>query len=101
MLQSIFQFILSLLASIIQIVVWPINQLITLVLPDLSDKITFVGQNISVLFTGVTWGLGIIPPVVLTTLLFILSIEIVRHTLFISTHVITLIFDLIRRIKFW
>lgn len=101
MLGNIFNYILSILSSLIQIVVWPINQIIINLLPDFSDKLTFIGQNLSTLFTGVTWGLGVIPPVILTTLLFILSIEIVRYHIYISTHIISLIFLIIRRIKFW
>lgn len=101
MLANVFNFILSLLASLIQIVVWPINQIIINLLPDFSDKLAFIGENLTTLFTGVTWGLGVIPPVVLTTLLFILSVEIARYSIYISTHVISLVFLIIRRIKFW
>lgn len=101
MLQQIFQFILSLIASLIQVIVWPINQIITALLPDLSDKIVYVSNNLATLFTGFTWGIGLIPPVVVTTLLFIISVEIARYSIFISTHLISKIFLIIRRIKFW
>jgi len=101
MLQQIFQFILSLIASLIQVIVWQINQIITALLPDLSDKIVYVSNNLATLFTGFTWGIGLIPPVVVTTLLFIISVEIARYSIFISTHLISKIFLIIRRIKFW
>ena len=101
MFQNLFNIILSTLASLIQIVLIPINALINVTLPNISGKISELGTNLSLLFTGIGWGLGVVPPVVLATLLFIISVEIARHTIFISTHIISLILDLIQRIKFW
>lgn len=101
MLGKIFDFVISMLANLVQVVVWPINQLMTTLIPDISGKITDVVNGIAGLFTGVTWGLGLLPPVVIVTLLFIISVEIARHTIFISTHVLGLILDIIKRLKFW
>lgn len=101
MVQAFFNVILGSLASIIQVVCWPTNKAINLALPNLSEKIVEVSENISLLFANGTWALGLIPKTLLITLLFILSVEIARHTIFVSTHVISLIWDIIRRIKFW
>lgn len=101
MVKILFNVILNILASMIQIVIFPLNQIIINLLPNLSDKILEVSNSLSALFTGITWGLGVIPPPILITLLFILSVEIARHTIFVSTHIFSLIFDIIRKIKFW
>lgn len=101
MTQILFNAILVILTSLIQIVVLPINLLITNTMPDLSEKIIEISNNIETLFTSLTWSLGVVPSSVIATLLFILSVEIARHTIFISTHVITLVLSVIRRIKFW
>lgn len=101
MWKGLFDLILSILASLIQIIILPINLLITSLLPDLSEKILEVSNNIETLFTSLTWALGVVPSSVIVTLLFILSVEIARHTIFVSTHIISLMFNIIRRIKFW
>lgn len=101
MIQTLFNGILNILTSIIQIIVLPINALITSTLPDLSSKITELTNGISTLFTGATWGISVIPHTLLVTLLFIISVEIAKYSIFISTHVISLILNIIKRIKFW
>lgn len=101
MVKIFFDVVLGVLASLIQIVILPMNLLITNLLPDLSEKILEVSNNIETLFTSLTWALGVVPSSVIVTLLFILSVEIARHTIFVSTHIITLMFNVIRRIKFW
>lgn len=101
MVKKIFDVILLVLSSLIQIVILPINLIITNLLPDLSEKILEISNNIEILFTSLTWALGVVPSSVIVTLLFILSVEIARHTIFVSTHIIRMIFNIIRRIKFW
>lgn len=101
MFQTLFNIILSILASLIQVIVLPINILVTTLLPDISTKILDLSNSLTTLFSGITWGLGLIPLSIKVTLLFIISVEVARHTIFVSTHVITRIFDIIRRLKFW
>lgn len=101
MIGNIFQFIIQFLASMIQIIVWPINQFISATLPDLSVKITEVTSYIPTMFDSIDWALGVVPTPIVVTLLFILSVEVARHTIFVSTHVINMVFSIIKRIKFW
>ena len=101
MAKIFFDFILSVLTSLIQIIVLPLNVLITTLLPDISNKILEVSTALNGFFNGITWGLGLLPNSLVATLLFILSVEVARYSIFVSSHVITRIFDIIRRIKFW
>lgn len=101
MVKIFFDVVLSTIASIIQIVILPLNMIISSALPDISEKIIEVSNNIEILFTSLTWSLGVVPSSVIVTLLFILSVEIARHTIFVSAHIISLVFSVIRRIKFW
>ena len=101
MLADIINFIVNLLTSIIQVIVWPINQIIVNTLPDLSDKIVFVTDNISDVFSSMSWGLGLIPTSVVATILFILSVEVAKYTIYISTHIVSMCFSIFKRIKFW
>lgn len=100
-IQSAFDFLINILASVIQVVVWPINQLVNAALPDLSQKIIDVSGVLNTMFDNMTWALGVVPRSIVLALIFIISVEIARHTIFISTHIIIKIWDIIQRIKFW
>lgn len=101
MIQAIFRFLLNLIASLIQIVVFPINQLFITFLPDLSSKITQVNDGLSNLFAGMGWALGLLPPGVLPVLIFILTIEIAKHTIWANSHMIIKVWQVLQKIKFW
>ena len=101
MIQAIFRFLLNLLATVIQIVVWPINAIIEATMPDLSNQIAQVTNGISSLFEGIGWALGFLPPGVLAVLLFMITVEIAKHTIFISTHTLIKVWNVLQKIKFW
>lgn len=101
MIQAIFRFLLNLLATLIQIVVTPINLLFTTLLPDLSAKISQVNNGIASLFAGIGWALGLLPPGVLPVLIFIITIEIAKHTIWANSHMIIKVWQVLQKIKFW
>lgn len=101
MFKALFNIILNMIASVIQIIVWPINQIIVSTMPDLSDKILLVTNTFNSVFDAITWGLGLLPAIVIETLLFILTIEIAKHTIFKSTHVLIKVWNVFQKIKFW
>lgn len=101
MFKLLFNGITSILANLLSVIFWPINQVIETILPDFSDKITFITDNLSVIFSGLTWAISILPPVVITTLIFILTLEVAKHTIFTSTHALIKVWNLIQKIKFW
>lgn len=101
MIQAIFKFLLNILATLVQVVVWPINQIIVNALPDLSDKIQQVSNGFNSLFSGIGWALGMLPNSILVVLVFIVSVEIIKHTIFLSTHTLTKLWTILQKIKFW
>lgn len=101
MFKALFNIILNMIASVIQIIVWPINQIIVNTMPDVSDKILVVTDTLNSVFDAITWGLGLLPPFVIETLLFIVTIEIAKHTIFLSTHVLIKVWNVFQKIKFW
>lgn len=101
MFKALFKLIINLLATVIQLICWPVNTLITNLLPDLSSKITQVTDTLNNVFNSITWALGLIPPVVTETILFILTIEIIKHTIYISTHTLVKVWNVLQKIKFW
>lgn len=101
MFKALFKIIINLLATVIQIVVWPVNTVISNALPDLSDKILSVTNTLNSVFDSITWGLGILPPILVETLLFVLLVEIAKHTIYVSTHTLLKVWNILQKIKFW
>lgn len=101
MIQAIFQFLMNLLATVIQIIVWPINAIIIATLPDLSGKIQNVAEVFATVFNTITWATGLIPDSIIGTIIFILTVEIAKHTIFTSTHTLLKVWNVLQKIKFW
>lgn len=101
MFKALFNIILNMVASIIQIIVWPINAVISSALPDLSNKILYVTNQLNSVFDSMTWALGLVPSIVVETLLFIVAVEIAKHTIYISTHTLIKVWNVLQKIKFW
>lgn len=101
MFKALFNIIINMLASVIQIIVWPINSLISSVLPDLTTQIEQVTNTLNTVFNSIGWALGLIPQPLLATLTFILTVEIAKHTIFLSTHALTSVWTVLQKIKFW
>ena len=101
MFKALFNIIINMIASVIQIIVWPINQIIVNVMPDVSDKILVVTNTLNTVFDAISWGLGLLPSFLVETLLFIVTIEIAKHTIFTSTHMLIKVWNVFQKIKFW
>lgn len=101
MFKALFNIIINLLATLIQIICWPLNATISAALPDISNKILEVSNTFNTLFDSMTWALGLVPPFIIEVLLFILTIEIAKHTIFKSTHMLLKVWNVLQKIKFW
>ncbi len=101
MFKALFNVILNMVATVIQLICWPINAVITSTLPDISDKILSVTNTLNTVFDSLTWPLGLIPPAVVEVLLFIVLVEIAKHTIFLSTHTLIKVWNVLQKIKFW
>lgn len=101
MINAILKGLLNIIATLIQVVTWPLNELITAAIPDISEQINQVTTTFNTIFGGIGWALGFIPSSVLSTLVFILTIEIVKHTIYISTRTLCEVWNIFQKIKFW
>ena len=101
MLNAILKGLLNLVATLIQVITWGPNQVISSAVPDLTEQINQVTNTFSTIFGGIGWALGLIPPAVLTTLIFVITIEICKHTIFVSTHTLLKVWNIFQKIKFW
>lgn len=101
MFQLLFKLILNLLATLLQIILAPLNVLISGALPDISSKIVEVTQSITSMVGNISWALGIIPVPVIAALLFIITLEIAKHSIYVLTHMLLKVWEVIQKIKFW
>lgn len=101
MFKALFDIILNMLASVIQIICWPLNAIISSTMPDLSAQILSVTNTLNSVFDSITWALGLIPSPVIIVLLFIIGIEIAKHTIFVSTHTLIKVWNVLQKLKFW
>lgn len=101
MFKLLFNGITRILANILSVIMYLPNQLVSSAIPDLTEKINYITNNLSQVFDGLTWAISILPPVLVTTLLFILTLEVAKHTIFISTHALIKVWNLMQKIKFW
>lgn len=101
MFKALFNIILNMLATIIQIICWPLNAIIESTMPDLGSQILGVTNTLNTVFDSITWALGLIPAPVIVVLLFILGIEIAKHTIFVSTHTLIKVWNVLQKLKFW
>lgn len=101
MAKALLNVILNLMGTLIQIVTYIPNQIIKSTLPDISDKVVEVMNNISSIFESMTFALSFIPPYILGILIFIVTIEIAKHTIKISTHTLIKVWTLFQKVKFW
>lgn len=97
----IFNIIINLLATVIQIVTLPLNVAISSTMPDISTAITTTVNAIGQLFTSMGWILSLVPRPITTALIFIVGVEIAKHTIFTSTHVLIKVWNLFQKLKFW
>ena len=101
LLSGLFSLILNLLATIVQIVLLPINLLFQGIFPDLSTSINDVVQGFSQALSGLSWAVSVIPPVIRTTLLLILTIEIALFAVLKSTRLTSRLWKILQKIKVW
>lgn len=101
MAKAFLNVIIGLLSTIVQLVCLPINLVMTSTMPDLSEKIQFVTSNIPKYFSGIGYGLSWLPSPIVGILMFIISIEIAKYTIYLSVHGIIKIWNLFQKLKFW
>jgi hypothetical protein len=101
MVKALLNVLINLIATIIQIVCWPVNSLISAALPDMSNKILSITNTFNSVFDSITWSIGLIPAPIIEVLLFVLLVEVAKHTIFVSTHVLVKVWNVFQKIKFW
>lgn len=101
LISMFFNFLLSIIMTLVQLLCLPLNALFNNVFPDFSSWITTIQQGLTTAFTGLSWSVSLIPPMVRSALLFIFSIELVMLAIMKSTHLTSKVWKILQKIKFW
>lgn len=101
MIQLVLNIFLNLISTLVQLITYPINLLLNSYFPSISSQITSVTNVFDSVFNSITWGLGLIPTPIISVLMFIIVVEIGKHTVFLSTHILLRIWNIFQKVKFW
>lgn len=101
LISSFFNFLLSIIMSIIQLICLPLNLLFEGVFPDFTEYISTIQTGLNHAFNSLSWALSLIPPGVKTVLLFIFTIELSMLAIMRSSHLTARVWKLIQKLKFW
>lgn len=101
LINGLFGLILKLVMSVVQLICLPLNLLFEGVFPDFSDKLTTIDNAINVAYSGLSWAISIIPPLVRDVLLFIFTIELSLLVIMKSTHMTAKVWKILQKLKFW
>lgn len=101
MFSKLFEIIIDILATLIQLVLLPLNQMISSAMPSISNQITSTASTLVSLFSNLGWAIGLIPNSLKLILSFIIVVEIAKYNIYILTHGIIKVWNVIQKIKFW
>jgi len=101
LISGIFNFIMTMLITVIQVITWPLNQLITAAFPDFATQITNVSTNLGDMLGFIPYLLSFLPPGILTLLIFMLGTEIALMYVFQSSFLVAKVWRIVQTIKFW
>lgn len=101
MIQLILDIFLTLVSTLVQIISYPINVLLTEFFPSFTNTIASVNSTLNTIFNTITWAIGIVPSAIIDVLLFIIVVEIAKHTIFLSTHILLRLWNIFQKVKFW
>ena len=101
LISTFFNFLLTIIMSIVQLICLPINALFTGLFPDFSTMLTNVDNALNTAYSGLSWAISIVPPMVRDVLLFIFTIELSMLAVMRSTHATAKAWKIIQKLKFW
>lgn len=101
LISAFFNFLLTIIMSIVQLICLPLNLLFENVFPDFSDKLTMIDNALEFAYSGLSWAISIIPPLVREVLLFIFTIELGMLAVMKSSHLTAKVWNILQKLKFW
>lgn len=101
MFAKLFEIIINMVATVLQLVVLPVNLLISSTLPNFSDSIIYVTSSITNIMAAIVWPLSWLPNSFKVIYALMLTLEIAKHTIFVSSRALVRVWAIFYKIKFW
>lgn len=101
LITAFFNFLLTIIMTIVQLICLPLNALFDNVFPDFSSKISSIQTALNSAFSSLSWAISIIPPAVRETLIFIFTIEMSMLVIMRSAHLTSKVWKILQKLKFW
>lgn len=101
LISAFFNFLLTIIMTIVQIICAPLNALFENVFPDFSVQLTRINQALEVAYSGLSWAVSLIPPMVREVILFILTVELAMLAVMKSAHLTSKVWSILQKLKFW
>lgn len=101
LISTFFNFLLSIIMTIVQLICLPLNALFDGVFPDFSEKLTLIDNALSTAYSGLSWSISLLPPLTKETLLFIFTIELSMLAIMKSSHLTSKVWGILQKLKFW
>ena len=96
-----FNFLLTIIMTIIQLIMLPVNLLFNAVFPDFTAQINNITTAITQVISWLAWPIDILPAPVRAVLLFIFTLELVLLVVLRSTYLIGKAWAILQKVKFW
>lgn len=101
LITALFNFILTIIMTVIQLICTPLNALFSSIFPDFSDKVSSISSALNTAYSTLSWAINIVPPVIRETLSFIFLIELSMLAIIKSTHATSRVWKILQKLKFW
>lgn len=101
LISSFFNFLLSIIMTIVQLICLPINALFDSVFPDFGEWVEKINSGLNSAFENLSWAVSLIPPTMRSAILFILTIELSLLVIMKSTHATAKAWKILQKLKFW
>lgn len=101
LISTFFNFLLTIIMTIVQLICLPLNALFDGVFPDFSDKLTLIDNALESAYSGLSWAISLIPPLSKDVLLFIFTIELSMLAIMKSSHLTASVWKILQKLKFW
>lgn len=101
LITALFNFILTIVMTIIQLICTPLNALFSSVFPDFATKLSSINTALITAYSALSWAINIVPPVIRETLAFIFLIELSMLAVMRSTHATARVWKILQKLKFW
>lgn len=101
LITAFFNFLLSIIMTIVQLICAPLNALFNSVFPDFSTWLTNINNALSIAYESLSWAISIVPPMVRDVLMLIFTIELSMLVIMRSTHLTAKAWKILQKLKFW